>query len=59
MMGLYEIGPSPVWGAVLMGWIGMLLVAVAVLAGIVLAARAAARRPSEAPVTVFPKRYAA
>jgi hypothetical protein len=42
-----------------MGWIGMLVVAVAVLAGIVLAARAAARRPSEAPVTVFPKRYAA
>jgi hypothetical protein len=59
MMGLYEIGPGSVWSAVLMGWIGMLVVAAAILAGIVLAARAAARRSSEAPVAVFPKRHAA
>ncbi|HEV2438554.1 MAG TPA: SHOCT domain-containing protein [bacterium] len=59
MMGLYELGPDRVWGAMLMGWIWMLVVAAAIFAGIVLIARAAARRPSEQPVDVLRKRYAA
>ena len=59
MMGLYELGPDRVWGAMLMGWIWMLVVAAAIFAGIVVIARAAARRPSEQPVDVLRKRYAA
>ena len=59
MMGVYEVGPDSVWGAVLVGWIWRLAVAVAIFAGIVLVARAAARRPSETPVEVLRKRHAA
>ncbi|MHB8731101.1 MAG: SHOCT domain-containing protein [bacterium] len=59
MMGLYELGSGWVWGAMFMGWISMLVVAAAVVAGIVLIARAAARRPSETPVEILRKRYAA
>ena len=59
MMGLYELGPDRVWGAMLMGWIWMLVVAAAIFTGIVLVARAAERRAPEQPVEILRKRYAA
>ena len=59
MMWPYGYGPGSGWGAMLMGWIWMLLVVAAVVAGVVLNARATAARQSETPVEILRKRYAA
>jgi putative membrane protein len=42
-----------------MGWIWMLVIVAAIVAGAVLIARAAAGRQSETPVEILRKRYAA